>query len=87
LGEPIYVCPVTIDHDAGRPVWMQLADILRAMIESGEIAQGKLLPSQRTLMQRYEVSDGTVKRAVAKLKDEGLVETETGRGVYVVERS
>jgi GntR family transcriptional regulator len=66
---------------------MQLADILRAMIESGEIAQGKLLPSQRTLMQRYEVSDGTVKRAVAKLKDEGLVETETGRGVYVVERS
>jgi DNA-binding GntR family transcriptional regulator len=87
LGEPIYVCRVTIDHDAGRPVWQQLADILRGMIESGEIAPGKLLPSQRTLMQRYEVSDGTVKRAVAKLRDEGLVETETGRGIYVVERS
>jgi GntR family transcriptional regulator len=86
LGEPIYVCRVTIDHDAGKLVWVQLADILRGMIESGEIAQGKLLPSQRTLMQRYEVSDGTVKRAVAKLKDEGLVETETGRGVYVKER-
>jgi len=57
------------------------------MIESGEIAPGKLLPSQRTLMQRYEVSDGTVKRAVAKLRDEGLIETETGRGIYVVERS
>ena len=56
------------------------------MIESGEIAPGKLLPSQRTLMQRYEVSDGTVKRAVAKLREEGLVETETGRGVYVKER-
>jgi DNA-binding GntR family transcriptional regulator len=38
-------------------------------------------------MQRFEVSDGTVKRAVAKLRDEGLVETETGRGIYVVERS
>ena len=57
------------------------------MIESGEIAPGKLLPSQRTLMQRYEVSDGTVKRAVAKLREEGLVETDTGRGIYVVERS
>jgi DNA-binding GntR family transcriptional regulator len=76
---------VTIDHDAGRPVWQQLADILRNMIESGEIAPGKLLPSQRTLMQRYEVSDGTVKRAVARLKEEGLVETEIGRGVYVRE--
>jgi len=35
------------------------------------------------LMQRYEVSDGTVKRAVAKLRDEGLVESVPGRGVYV----
>lgn len=56
------------------------------MIESGEIGPGKLLPSQRTLMQRYEVSDGTVKRALALLRDEGLVETELGRGTYVSER-
>jgi DNA-binding GntR family transcriptional regulator len=34
-------------------------------------------------MQRYEVSDGTVKRALALLREEGLVETETGRRVYV----
>jgi DNA-binding GntR family transcriptional regulator len=77
---------VTIDHDAGRPVWLQLADILRDLIESGEIGPGKLLPSQRTLMQRYEVSDGTVKRALAQLRDEGLVETEIGRGVFVTEK-
>ena len=75
-----------IDRDAGRPLWRQLADILRSMIESGEIGPGKLLPSQRTLMQRYEVSDGTVKRALALLRDEGLVETELGRGTYVSER-
>jgi DNA-binding GntR family transcriptional regulator len=74
---------VTIDHDAGTPVWRQLAAILRGMIESGEIGKGKLLPSQRTLMQRYEVSDGTVKRALALLREEGLIETEIGRGVYV----
>ena len=77
---------MTIDRDAGRPLWRQLADILRAMIESGEIGPGKLLPSQRTLMQRYEVSDGTVKRALALLHEEGLVETEQGRGSYVAER-
>jgi DNA-binding GntR family transcriptional regulator len=77
---------VTIDRDAGRPVWRQLADILRGMIESGEIQPGKLLPSQRTLMQRYEVSDGTVKHALALLREEGLVDTEQGRGTYVVER-
>jgi DNA-binding GntR family transcriptional regulator len=83
---PIYVALVTIDRDAGRPLWQQLADILRAMIESGEVGAGKLLPSQRTLMQRYEVSDGTVKHALALLREEGLIDTEQGRGTYVVER-
>lgn len=74
---------MTIDHDAGEPVWSQLAAILRAMIKDGDIAPGKLLPSTRTLMQRYEVSDGTVKHAIGQLRAEGLVETVRGRGVYV----
>jgi DNA-binding GntR family transcriptional regulator len=75
-----------IDHDAGTPVWMQLASILRGQIERGEIAPGKLLPSIRTLMQTYGVSDGSVKRAIAALRDDGLVKSITGRGTYVVER-
>lgn len=72
-----------IDHDAGTPVWQQLANILRGQIERGDIAPGKLLPSTRTLMQTYGVSDGTVKRAVTALKEAGLVESVVGRGVYV----
>jgi DNA-binding GntR family transcriptional regulator len=86
LAAPIYRDHVDhdrIDHDAGEPVWSQLAGILRGQIARGEIQPGKLLPSTRTLMQRYEVSDGTVKRAVARLRDEGLVESVPGRGVYV----
>jgi DNA-binding GntR family transcriptional regulator len=75
-----------IDHDAGTPVWQQLADILRGQIERGDIAPGKLLPSIRTLMQTYGVSDGTVKRAISALKDDGLVESVVGRGVYVADR-
>ena len=73
-----------IDHDAGEPVWKQLAAILRGQIQTGKIGAGKLLPSIRTLMQTYEVSDGTVKRAISQLRSEGLVETVIGRGVYVV---
>ena len=87
LVRPIYRDHVAeIDHDAGEPVWRQLATILRAQIQRGEIAPGKLLPSTRTLMQTYEVSDGTVKRAVAALREEGLVQTVRGRGVFVVKR-
>jgi DNA-binding GntR family transcriptional regulator len=77
---------MTIDHDAGEPVWMQLAGILRGQIESGQIAPGKLLPSTSRLMQEYGVSDGTVKRAISALRDEGLVNSVVGRGVFVVEK-
>jgi GntR family transcriptional regulator len=73
-----------IDHDAGQPVWSQLAAILRGQIERGEIAPGKLLPSIRTLMQRYEVADGTVKHALSQLRAEGLIESVQGRGSYVI---
>jgi DNA-binding GntR family transcriptional regulator len=75
-----------IDHSAGEPVWSQLAGILRGQISRGEVAPGKLLPSIRTLMQTYGVSDGTVKRAIGALRDEGLVQTVPGRGAYVVKR-
>jgi GntR family transcriptional regulator len=74
-----------IDHDAGEPVWSQLAGILRRQIERGDIAPGKLLPSISTLMQTYGLSDGTVKRALGTLRDEGLIQTIPGRGSYVSE--
>ena len=77
----IYVAGVaTIDHEAGGPVWMQLAKILRADIAAMD--QGSILPSVRTLMQTYEVSDGTVKRALRQLREEGLITTYQGKGSY-----
>lgn len=72
-----------IDHDAGEPVWSQLAGILRRQIEHGNIAPGKLLPSIADLMHAYGVSDGTVKRALRALRDAGLIDTVPGRGSYV----
>lgn len=82
---PDIVCPM-IDHDSDTPVYQQLADLLRAQIESGELAPRRPLPSVRTLQERYGVSDGTAKHAVQVLRDEGLVRTVVGRGVYVVQR-
>lgn len=72
---------MSVDHDAGGPVWMQLAQILRDQI--ADLPAGAMLPSVRTLMQTYEVSDGTVKRALRQLRDEELITTYQGRGSYV----
>jgi GntR family transcriptional regulator len=71
---------VTIDHDAGGPVWMQLHTIL--VEELASMRPGDALPSVRTIMQTYGVSDGTVKRAMRELRDQGLVRTYQGRGSF-----
>jgi DNA-binding GntR family transcriptional regulator len=60
---------------------MQLAEILRGDIVGME--KGRILPSVRSLMQTYEVSDGTVKHALRQLRDEGLIITYQGRGSFV----
>ncbi len=75
---------MTIDHDSGTPVYLQLAAILRAMIESGEIGPDRPLPAVKSLVQRYGVAQGTAEKAVRVLKEEGLVRTIRGKGIYTL---
>jgi len=74
---------VTIDHEGETPLWRQLADILRAQIESGELPPGRMVPSETTLVQRYGLARGTVRKALDWLEDQGLVNRVTGRGTFV----
>jgi GntR family transcriptional regulator len=52
----------------------------------GELPPRRPVPSKRTLQQEYGVAGGTIDKAISILRDEGLVRTVTGRGIYVVER-
>lgn len=67
------------------PLYRQLAGELRRQIGSGEIPVHRPIPSKKTLVQQYGVSPGTVERALDVLKDEGLLETVQGRGLYVTD--
>lgn len=66
------------------PVYMQLAALLRAQMERGEIPPRRALPSINRLAQEYGIARGSAEKAVQVLRDEGLVRTVIGRGVYVV---
>ena len=84
FSQVIHALTVSIDHEGDVPVYIQLAgQILRARILSGELAPRRPVPSKRTLMQDYGVAGGTIDKAIAILRDEGLVRTVTGRGIYV----
>lgn len=73
-----------INPRLGVPVWRQLADILRAQIEAGQPPRGELLPSIRQLQQMFEVSDSSVKHALAQLRADGIIGTVNGKGSYVL---
>ena len=72
-----------VDHMDPTPLYVQLATILRDMIKSGELRPRDPLPSESYLQQEQGVSRGTVRMAVAILRDEGLVVTIGGRGTFV----
>jgi GntR family transcriptional regulator len=77
---------VTIDHLTGEPAYLQLARVLREMITSGQIPPRQPMPSIKTLTQEYGIAKGTAEKALGVLRDEGLVVTVPGRGIYVKDR-
>lgn len=74
---------MTVDPYGFVPMYRQLAGILRARIKSGDLPHLALLPSETTLVQEHGVSRDTVRKAIAVLRDEGLVFTVPQRGSYV----
>jgi GntR family transcriptional regulator len=77
---PTVAC-VALDPDSATPLYVQLADLLRKRIESGKLT-GRL-PSVKTLTEEHGVSHVTAEKALAVLKEEGLVQSVIGKGYYV----
>jgi DNA-binding GntR family transcriptional regulator len=75
-----------IRRDSAEPPWRQLYRLLRARITSGELAPGERLPSILDLADEYDLAPVTVRKALAALKAEGLVETAPGWGTFIAER-
>lgn len=68
------------------PPHRQIAAWLRGRIEAGDFGPDVPLPSEAWLTGAFGVARDTARRAVAVLRDEGLVYTVPHRGTYVVNR-
>jgi DNA-binding GntR family transcriptional regulator len=72
-----------IDPTAKLPPYRQLAQIITDRIKSGEYPRESRLPSESELMEEFELGRSTVRRAMAWLRDQDIVETVATRGTYV----
>lgn len=65
------------------PMYVQVESQLRRRIGSGEWAPGQLIPAEQALCAAYGVSRITIRHALQRLVDRGLLVREQGRGTYV----
>ena len=68
------------------PLYRQIADQLRRLIESGELKAGMQIPTEDQLMGQFHTSRNTVRGALRELTTRGLVYTLHGKGTFVSER-
>ncbi len=57
---------------------------LKRKIETGEYDFQELLPSENTLVQEYDCSRNTIRRAIGDLVTDGYVQSMQGKGVRVI---
>jgi len=70
-------------NGASSPLYSQLLAALESAIESGDLAVGTRLPSERAMADQLKVSRTTVMSAYRELEARGLIHSHVGRGTYV----
>ncbi len=73
----------TVRSSPDTPLWSQVLDDLRERIDQGEFPDR--FPTDRELVDTYEVSRHTIREAVRRLQMEGVVDRHRGRGSTVVQ--
>lgn len=62
----------------------KIYDSLKAMILNQEIDYGKQLPSENELVERYQMSRETVRKALDLLATDGMIQKRRGKGSIVI---
>lgn len=65
------------------PKYIVVKHAIKAMLDQGLLEANAILPSERELMETYNVSRITVRRAVEELEQEGYLYKVQGKGTFV----
>jgi len=65
------------------PLYQQIKDLLVRALDRGDWKPGEAIPSETELALRFQVSQGTVRKAVDELASENLLIRRQGKGTFV----
>ena len=86
LGNTVRDAP-KMPSPAFSPLYQQIKDLILQSLRLGEWKPGEAIPSEVELANRYQVSQGTVRKAIDELSSENLLTRRQGKGTFVATHS
>jgi len=74
---------IIISNSSDKPIYEQIAEQIKNLIINGELKEGELMPSIRSLAKELQISVITTKRAYEELERSGYIVSVQGKGSYV----
>lgn len=74
---------ITIDHNSKRPIYEQLEERIRGLVEQGRLRPQEKLPSVRALAKQLQINPNTVQRVYASLEQGGIIYSVRGKGNFI----
>ena len=65
------------------PLYRQIRGLILQALEAGEWRPGQVIPSEQELAARFNVSQGTVRKAIDEMAADNILVRRQGRGTYV----
>ncbi|WP_313799132.1 GntR family transcriptional regulator [Cytobacillus sp.] len=72
-----------LQYDSVIPLYHQLMERLKGAIQKGHWTHGDKIPSENQLMDQFNVSRNTAKKAIEELVQEGILYRIQGKGTFV----
>jgi len=66
-----------------RKIYEQIVDQIGQLVARGQLKPGDRLPSERELVERFQVSRASIREAISALEMMGLIEVRSGEGTYI----
>ncbi len=71
-----------LERDSARALYEQIADRLRQQLQE-DVEPGGQVPTEESLTELFQVSRSTVRKAIQRLVDEGVLVRQQGKGTFV----
>lgn len=72
-----------ISRSSYKPIYLQICDLIREKIDSGEMSIGSRVWSENEIMEKFDVSRNTARKAIETLVVDGVVSRVQGKGSFV----